>query len=126
MTQVIYTPGVCNIGPAEITRRRTVGWIGLAVTIAVLALLLIVQAPAILRLVIFLPAFAMAAGFVQAQMGFCVAFAQSGVYNLDAVGTTQSVTNDGISKAKDVKHAATLYVYMVIIAVLVTVFAFLI
>ena len=28
-----YIPGVCNIGPAEIKRRRRSGWFGLGVTI---------------------------------------------------------------------------------------------
>ena len=31
--KIIYTPGVCNIGPAEIAMRKRAGWIGLAVTV---------------------------------------------------------------------------------------------
>jgi hypothetical protein len=34
---VEYRPGVCNIGPAEIARRRRAGHVGLLVTVAALA-----------------------------------------------------------------------------------------
>ena len=33
MVQSEYIPGVCNIGLAEITRRRNVGWVSLAITV---------------------------------------------------------------------------------------------
>jgi hypothetical protein len=126
MTQIVYTPGVCNIGPAEIARRRNVGWVGLAATAVLAAALFYFNVSPIWRITIFLPAFVMASGFVQAYMNFCVGFAQSGVFNFGALGKTEAVANDDQSKAKDAKRAAQLYLYIIGIAILVTVLAFLI
>ena len=36
-----YIPGVCNIGPAEIGRRRQIGWVGSGATILLWAAFLI-------------------------------------------------------------------------------------
>jgi hypothetical protein len=125
MTEIIYTPGVCNIGKEEITRRKTVGWIGLIATIIVIVVLLLLHAPVIWRVVVFLPAFVAASGFVQTYFHFCVGFAQAGVFNVsDTVGTTQTVT-DPVSKARDNKRKVELYLYILVIAIFVTALTFL-
>ena len=59
-----YRPGVCNIGPAEIARRRRAGHVGLAVTLAALAVMLAVGAPPALRLLIAIPAALAAVGYL--------------------------------------------------------------
>ena len=48
---VDYQPGVCNIGPAEIARRRRAGHVGLVATIALFAILVLVSAPPLARLI---------------------------------------------------------------------------
>ena len=42
-----YQPGVCNIGPAEIARRRRVGHIGVIATILLFGLLVVLDLPPI-------------------------------------------------------------------------------
>ena len=46
---VDYRPGICNIGPAEIARRRRAGHVGLLVTIVAFAALVVIDAPPLTR-----------------------------------------------------------------------------
>ena len=56
LAPVDYQPGVCNIGPAEIARRRRAGHIGLVAALALFAVLVAIDAPNWTRLLIAIPA----------------------------------------------------------------------
>lgn len=71
----VYQPGVCNIGPAEIRRRRASGWLGLGIAVLYLAAAFLLGWPAPWRLLVALPMFLSAQGFLQAAFHFCVGFA---------------------------------------------------
>jgi hypothetical protein len=86
-----YEPGVCNIGPEEIARRRRTGHVGLIVSLVAFVLLLAVAAPHWTRLVLVLTAGAAASGYLQAWLHFCAGFGSAGVYNFGALGTVQRV-----------------------------------
>ena len=87
-----YIPGVCNIGPAEIGRRRRAGWIGAVATVALWAILWIFKVPAQWRLFLFFPASMAATGFLQAALHFCAGFGMRGIFNFGpVVGVTDSV-----------------------------------
>ena len=88
-----YQPGVCNIGPAEIDRRRRAGHIGVVATIVLFAVLVALDLPPIVRLVLALPAAVAASGYLQARMRFCAGFATAGVYNFGDVGPREQVTD---------------------------------
>ena len=88
-----YRPGVCNIGPAEIARRRRVGHIGAIATIVLFGVLVVLDLPPIVRLVLALPAAVAASGYLQARMRFCAGFATAGVYNFGDVGPREQVTD---------------------------------
>ncbi|HET9540690.1 MAG TPA: hypothetical protein VFQ46_08825 [Candidatus Limnocylindria bacterium] len=77
-----YQAGACNIGPAEIARRRRTGHIGLAITVLLLGVLLALDAPGWLRLIVFLPAAVGAAGYLQAHFRFCADYGWRGVFNV--------------------------------------------
>ena len=77
-----YRPGVCNIGPAEIAARRRAGHAGVVATLALLTILVAVDAPAWTRLALALPAALAASGYLQAAMRFCAAYGWAGVFNL--------------------------------------------
>lgn len=81
-----YESGRCNIGPAEIARRRRFGHLFAAVTAIALASLLILDAPAWARLVLFFPAAGAAAGYLQAALRFCADYGWRGVFNFDRAG----------------------------------------
>ena len=91
-TKQEYIPGICNIGPAEINRRRQSGWLGLTVTILLWVAFWFFRVPAIWRLLLFFPAAMSATGFLQAALHFCAGFGTRGVFNFGSeVGKTETV-----------------------------------
>lgn len=89
----MYQPGLCNIGPAEIARRRLAGHLGVVLTGATFALLVAIGAPPVARLLVGLPATMAAAGYLQARFKFCISFGSAGVFNFAATGTTETVVD---------------------------------
>jgi hypothetical protein len=87
-----YQPGVCNIGSAEIARRKRAGWIGVGATAILGLVVFLFHVPAIWRLSLFVPAFFAATGLLQGFMHFCAGFGMRGVFNLGPqVGKTEDV-----------------------------------
>src|SRR6188508_487914 len=99
-----YQPGVCNIGPAEIARRRMAGHVGLVATLVVLAVLILIGAPPVSRLVAILPAAVSASGYLQAWLKFCAGFASRGVFNFGVLGQATGVADDA-ARAMDRRRA---------------------
>jgi hypothetical protein len=81
-----YASGRCNIGPAEIARRRSFGHAAAVVTIAAFAALMLLHAPAWMRLLLFFPAAGAAAGYLQAALHFCADYGWRGVFNFGRAG----------------------------------------
>ena len=77
-----YQAGTCNIGPAEIARRRWTGHVGLVVTLALLGAFVWFDVPSWVRLIVFLPAAVSAAGYLQAHFRFCADYGWRGVFNV--------------------------------------------
>lgn len=86
-----YVPGSCNIGPAEIARRRRSGHVAALATAAGLALLIAFDVPPAWRLVLILPATGAASGYLQARLRFCAGFGFRGVHNFGALGPVERV-----------------------------------
>jgi hypothetical protein len=119
-----YIPGVCNIGPAEIRLRKRLGWYGLIAAFIVWAALIWLRAPAAWRLIVFIPIFLSANGFLQGFMHFCAGFGMRGLFNFGPkVGVTDTVSQVEF-RAKDRKKAQEIFIYAVIIAVVVAAIAF--
>jgi hypothetical protein len=87
-----YIPGMCNINPQEIAKRRNIGYMGLVASVILLALFIGFDAPWWIRLVIFVPAFTSATGFLQAKNKFCVGFAGANMHHADD-GETVEITD---------------------------------
>lgn len=120
-----YQPGVCNIGPAEIARRRMVGNIGVVATVVSFGVLVVLDVPPIVRLVLALPAAVAASGYVQARMRFCAGFATAGVYNFGDVGPRERVA-DTAALAADRAKGLRIYAASAVIGVVVGMVAVLI
>ena len=87
-----YIPGVCNIGPAEIKKRKLSGTIGLYVTVILFAVFLVSGLAPAWRLFLFIPATIGAMGYLQARLHFCVGFGTKGLFNVgDTLETRESV-----------------------------------
>jgi len=111
-----YVPGACNIGPAEIARRRRSGWIGLAASLVLGVALVVLGTPSWSRLTVALPLYVAAIGFIQARDRFCVGFAAAGLTNFEELGTVHRIDDDA-ARTADRRHARGLLVRSAAIAV---------
>jgi len=117
-----YRPGVCNIGPAEIARRRMAGHIGLIATLAILAVLVVIDATPVTRLIAILPAAASASGYLQAWLKFCAGFGSRGIFNFGALGEASTVADDD-ARAMDRRRARQISMWALAIGVVVGIVA---
>jgi hypothetical protein len=115
-----YIPGVCNIGNAEIVKRRLFGWVGLVLTITTLMLIVFLNPTESIRLFIFIPAMISAIGFLQARLHFCVSFASKGLFNfsndagkIDSVDQAEFRAKDRVKALKIIAVAATISLLLV-------------
>lgn len=76
-----YRPGVCNIGPFEIARRRRAGLVGIAIAVVIAVALLAIDAPQLARAIVLLPLWGGFVSLLQAVRRFCVGFAWAGLEN---------------------------------------------
>jgi hypothetical protein len=115
-----YRAGACNIGPAEIARRRQAGVAGIGLAVLVAVALVALDAPAWTRLAVFPP---LAGGLIsleQVRRRFCVAFAFAGVRDAGVLGRPQAVTDDA-DRAADRRTALRMVASMSAIAAVITV-----
>lgn len=73
-----------NIGVREQRKRRLLGVVALTVGVGVAFLLVVLDAPRLLRAVVFFPVWLAGLGLLQAREKTCIALAARGVCNLDA------------------------------------------
>lgn len=95
-----YAPGACNIGPAEIRRRRMSGHVGSVAALAALGLLVALDAPAVARLLVVPPVALAASGYLQARMRFCANYGWRGIFNVGEIGDDEQVV-DRAARAAD-------------------------
>jgi len=95
-----YQPGTCNIGPAEIARRRRAGHVGLGAAVVLFAGLVAVGAPPVARFSVAVPAMVSASGYLQARLRFCAGFGSRGVFNFGPLGEVAQVSDDA-ARARD-------------------------
>jgi hypothetical protein len=103
-----YQPGVCNIGPAEIRRRRRIGYLGVAGAVALGAVLVLVDVPSWSRLAVAAPLMVGFSGFIQAHLRFCAGFGMAGLRNMDELGA-QVAVDDADARAADRRTALRIH-----------------
>lgn len=118
-----YVAGVCNINSQEIARRRQAGHLGLGGFVLVGASLVAIDAPSYIRLVLFLPAFLAALGYLQARHKFCVGYAASGQQNATEENVTPQAIEDEGAIVKDKARARRINVQAFVIAAIATLIA---
>ena len=119
-----YIPGVCNIGPEEIKKRKQAGWIGLVATVLLWAVFIWFDVAVPWRLLLFFPAMMSATGFLQAYMHFCAYFGFASLFNFGDVGKTDSVSQAEF-RAKDRRRAWQIIIYSVLVGAAVAFLAYL-
>ncbi len=103
-----YEAGVCNIGPAEIARRRRAGYLGVAAAIVLAAILVVIDAPSVTRLLVALPLAGGFSGFIQARLRFCANYGWRGIRNLGDIGDIQRV-DEAASRAVDRRRSLEIF-----------------
>ena len=109
-----YVPGRCNIGPEEIARRRRAGHVGAAATLALLGVLIAIDAPPLGRLLVGIPAIGAASGYLQAVLRFCAGYGTLGVFNFGRAGRTMAVP-DPAARARDRRRSLEITALSVVI-----------
>jgi hypothetical protein len=94
-TESTYRAGVCNIGPAEVARRRRAGFLAIGAAIVIAVTLVLVDAPAAARLLVALPLAAGFSGLIQAHLRFCANYGWRGLRNMGAIGEVEPVSDRG-------------------------------
>ena len=114
-----YQPGACNIGPAEIARRRRAA-IGATVIAAIVGVVILAAGwplPARLGLLPF--AAAAAVNWLQVTRRFCVGFGAAGILNFGDLGSTLRV-DDAEARSADRRTARRMIVEGLLYGALVT------
>ena len=109
-----YIPGACNIGPSEIKRRKSVTLFSLILTVATLALILVLQAEKPWRLLLFIPMASLIVNAQQVYFKFCVNFGIRGIFNLGDLGK-----QDTVAQAEFRKKDRTKAIQMITTGILV-------
>lgn len=113
---------MCNIGPAEIARRRQTALIGLALTLITLAVVIVLPVAPPVRFIVALPAAGTAIAFLQVALKFCVAFGSLGVFNFDQVGKVNRI-EDAAARSRDRWRAMRMILAGLAIGVIVGILA---
>ena len=87
-------------------------------TVVLLAVLVLVHAPVLVRLIGFVPAAVAASGFIQAHLRFCAGFGWLGVFNFRDAGTTQTVAS-AEARHRDRQMAARIGVASALVGIVV-------
>lgn len=119
-----YIPGVCNIGPAEIKRRKLAGFIGFYAVAILFAILLVGGFDKAWRLLIFIPVTVSTVGYLQAKFRFCVGFGSKGLFNMGTQLVTPETVENATYRRKDQRKALLIAVLSGLVGAVVTLIVF--
>jgi hypothetical protein len=112
-----YQSGSCNIGGAEVRRRKVFGIISGVAAVAFCILAIILHAPRGIRVLVFFPLVSAAIGWFQSRRRFCLAFGFSGIFNFGNLGEVSRVL-DPAQRAADRAQALRILARATIVAAL--------
>ena len=114
-----YIAGSCNIGQSEIKRRKQGAILGGILYLVTAISFLVTDAPTSTRLISFIPAMLLSAGFIQSRRKFCVAYGFLGIFNFEKLGNTKQITINQDLKA-DRRYAVRLLLQSAVAAIVLT------
>lgn len=91
MSTAQYQAGVCNIGGAEVKRRKQVAKIGATFFLVTAAYLILTGADSRSAAFALIPAMLASVGYVQSRKKFCFAFGLMGTFNFAEAGKMSKV-----------------------------------
>lgn len=105
---VAYEPGQCNIGPAERSKRRTIGYLGFIAGVVVVVAVPALRLDPLWMLASAAPFYAGFIGILQARSSFCAGFGLAGVYDVSESGEARLDVDDPDARTADKKKALIL------------------
>jgi uncharacterized membrane protein len=93
VSEANYQPGVCNIGGAEVARRKQLSLIGGILYLVSAVALISLELSQTMRALVFIPALIFAIGYIQSRKKFCLAFGLMGTFNFGALGDMSKVAS---------------------------------
>ena len=99
---------MCNINKAEVAYRKKAMWLGIGVSAVLLIILVALSAPALTRLVLFVPIYVAAIGYLQVKNKFCVAYGSSGKQNASEGSDVATTIEDDAALSADKKKTRTM------------------
>lgn len=120
-----YIPGTCNIGKAEVAKRRNSAISSTIIALLIAGIELVKHYEKPWRLVVFLPLVSAAIGFQQWRSKFCVNFGLRGIFNFKDLGELASVEMEEMRKM-DRNRAIKMIVTGIIIAAVLTLLFYLV
>ncbi|CAN2212788.1 hypothetical protein MCEMRE196_01067 [Candidatus Nanopelagicaceae bacterium] len=91
MSSTQYQPGVCNIGGAEVQRRKQVAQLGSVLFLAFAIFAFYTDTSQVVTSLAIIPAMLAAVGYVQSKKKFCFAFGLLGTFNFGELGKLSKV-----------------------------------
>ncbi len=114
-----YRPGVCNIGPKEIARRRRSGLVGVSIAVGLAVALVAIGAPTWARGLVLLPLWGGLVSLEQVRRRFCVGFALAGIRSANPSEVRERV-EDAADLAADRAAARWMVIYCGALAAIIT------
>ena len=112
-----YQPGQCNIGPAERTRRRYVGYLGFLVGVLVVIAVPLLELEPLWLFVSAAPFYGGFLGVLQSRARFCAGFGLAGVYDVTENGGDRVEVADPDDRSADRRKSVVLQLQAVVLAV---------
>lgn len=107
--QTSYVPGMCNINRAEVAYRRKAMWFGVGLSVLMLIVAVVVDlAWWLTAVLLFVPVYIAAIGFLQVRNRFCVSYGTSGQHNADEISISAQSVEEVAAKEADKKKARTM------------------
>jgi hypothetical protein len=116
-----YVPGVCNIGPYELARRRRGAIVGFVVAGLIAVALVAIDAPTFARAFVLLPLWGAFVSALQVRRRFCVGFAMGALRNFGPDRSAQERVIDPAAIAADRRTAARMIADAFLLALAVAV-----
>lgn len=114
-----YRPGVCNIGPKEIARRRRSGLVGVSIAVGLAVALVAIDAPTWSRWLVLVPLWGGFVSLEQVRRRFCVGFAMAGLRSANP-GEVRERVEDAADLAADRAAARWMVIYCGAFAAIIT------
>ena len=96
---------MCNINKAEVAYRKKAMWFGIILSVVLFGAMILLMLPVVFRILLFVPVYIAAIGYLQVKNKFCVAYGAGGRQNADDGSDVASEIADESARQADKKKS---------------------